>query len=75
MSLFLDRDELHHLTGKRTRPAQLRQLRARKIPYEVNALGDVLVAKAYVEQRLGVSGSAPAPADFPDPDFSIFERA
>lgn len=77
MNLFLDRPELERLTGKRTRPAQVRQLRARKIPHEMNASGDVLVARAYVEQRLGVTGTSPEaiPTDFPEPDFSVFERA
>lgn len=75
MSLFLDRSELEQLTGKRTRPAQIRQLRASKIPHEVNARGQVLVARAYVEQRLGVNGgTAPAPTGYaPEPDFSAFE--
>ena len=75
--LFLEREQLERLTGRRTRPAQIRQLRERKIPYEVNALGQVLVARAYVERRLGVQPVEPArdASAFPEPDFSIFGGA
>ena len=70
--VFLDREQLERLTGKRTRPAQVKQLRARRIPHEVNARGQVLVSRAYVEQRLGATVAEDA-TSFPEPDFSVFE--
>jgi hypothetical protein len=75
MSMFLDRNEIARLTGKTTRPAQIRELIRRRIRHEVNALGDIVIARAHIEQRLGVERPALKESDgFAEPDFSVFEK-
>lgn len=63
--LFLSRAELHRLTGRHTRPAQIKRLREMRIPWEVNALGQVIVLRSAVEHAMGVPSAAP-PASEPD---------
>jgi hypothetical protein len=65
--MFLNPEELAAYTGYRQRRRQIRELERRGVPYELNATGAVLVARATIEQRLGVE-SATAPQ--PEPDFA-----
>lgn len=72
--MWLTTAEVRRLTGKKTRPAQIRNLVERKIPHEVNGLGEVLVASAYIERRFGVVPEAPQPTHglATEPDFTVF---
>lgn len=70
--VFLDPADVEALAdGRKTVPAQVRRLKAKRIPHEVSGRR-VLVSRTYVEQRLGVAPPAlDAYAD--EPDFSHFE--
>jgi ribosome biogenesis protein Tsr3 len=53
--LFLNRDELFELTGKKTRPAQAKVLDAMTIPHATNGLGELVVLRKAVEKKLSVN--------------------
>jgi hypothetical protein len=48
MGLFLDDDEMAQLTGRKTKAAQIRALRAMGIPHQVNAAGRAVVVVANI---------------------------
>lgn len=50
--LFLSSDEIVRLTGRDQAAAQKRYLDKKQIPYEVNAIGEILVSRNYIERRL-----------------------
>lgn len=50
--IFLTSDEIVRLTGKDQAAAQKRYLDKKQIPYEVNAIGEILVSRNYIERRL-----------------------
>jgi hypothetical protein len=52
MSLFLEAEELHELTGYRRAHEQKRWLAARRWKFEENAAGQPRVARAYLERRM-----------------------
>lgn len=64
--LFLNSDELVRLTGREQAAAQKRYLDRKEIPYEVNAIGEILVSRNYIERRLSgeKSESVHAPTEF-----------
>lgn len=53
MGMFLDRDELIHLTGRVRKDAQVRVLRFMGIEHKVRPDGSVAVLRLHVEQSLG----------------------
>lgn len=53
MSMFLDKDELVHLTGRVRKDAQVRVLRFMGIEHKVRPDGSVAVLRLHVEQSLG----------------------
>ncbi len=59
--MFLDDDELRELTGKQRRNAQIRVLRSRKYPFDLDGNGRPLVARRYVERRFEAGESQPEP--------------
>ena len=52
--MFLNAEEVAHLTGKVRRDSQVRALRFMGIEHRVRADGTVVVSRAHVEQTLGV---------------------
>ena len=52
MSLFLTREELEELTGRKRASAQIRWLREHGYPVEESAAGRPVVLRAEVERRL-----------------------
>ena len=50
--LFLDRDELVQLTGRKRPSSQIKWLREHGYPVEVSAAGRPIVLRAEVERRL-----------------------
>ena len=54
--IFLSADELARLTGRDQTAAQRRYLTRKQIPHDVNAIGEILVSRSYIERRL--SGAA-----------------
>ena len=53
--MFLNREELIELTGRRVKSAQVRVLRYMGIEHRIRPDGSVAVLKAHVEQVLGIS--------------------
>ena len=47
--LFLSSGELDILTGKKTRPAQIKALKAMLVPFRINAVGKPIVTRSAVE--------------------------
>lgn len=69
--MFLLDEQLIALTGKRTRPAQARRLKALRIPFLWDGKdGPVSVLRTAVEQR-GSVGHQYAE----EPDFTVFRQA
>ena len=52
--MFLDAAELHGLTSRRRRDAQVRMLMAMGVEHRIRADGSVAVLRAHVEQLFGV---------------------
>lgn len=73
--VFLKPEEVRRLAdGRKTRPAIMRRLKAKRIPCELSGR-EVLVSRAFVERRLGVEPDTPAPDGYAnEPDFSHFEN-
>lgn len=65
MTLCLTRAELEELTGRHTRPAQLRVLARQGIPALVDGHGRVKVLRAALERRHGIVGRI-SPVTEPD---------
>lgn len=63
--MFLTKEEMVVLTGKSRKAQQMQVLDAAGIRYIENGIGELVVSRAHVEQRLGgsdkttMSGSAP----------------
>ncbi|MDR5800605.1 DUF4224 domain-containing protein [Caballeronia sp. LZ001] len=53
--LFLADDDVARLTGRKTRTAQIKALRAMGVPFFVNATGRAIVARAAIEGRYAPS--------------------
>ncbi len=70
--MFLTRDELERLTGRKYAPAQKRVLRERKIPYDEDDFGRPIVLAASIERKLLGQATSEEPAIAPD--FSAFPR-
>lgn len=51
--MFLTDDELHELTGRQRRDAQVKVLRFMGIDHKVRPDGSVVVLKAHVDKALG----------------------
>lgn len=70
--MFLTVSELEQLTGykPRQRKRQLAWLKAKGYKHDINARGEILVARGHVEQRFG-DGAPPTQ----EPDFSVFRQA
>lgn len=61
---FLTKEQVERLTGYHRRAAQMRNLKGRRIPYEVNGRGEILVLWSVVEHKMGVkrpNEAAPEP--------------
>lgn len=69
-ALFLTADDLKHLTGRLRPSAQIRWLRERGWPHDVNALGRPVVATAEVERRL----TGLAQPRSPEPNWSAIRK-
>ena len=68
---FLNDHDLEQLTGCKRPSSQVRWLRSRRWPHEVNALGKPVVAAAEVERRLtGKLAQVPPPG----PNWSALDR-
>ncbi|HEX6829220.1 MAG TPA: DUF4224 domain-containing protein [Burkholderiales bacterium] len=65
MTLCLTRAELQELTGRSTRPAQLRVLARQGLPALVDGRGHVKVLRAALERRQGIAGRI-SPVTEPD---------
>jgi len=70
--MFLTRDEVIELTGKKQRAAQVAVLNALGITHKIRPDGAVLVLRAHVEQVF--DGQTPAPQQRPawEPDWDAF---
>lgn len=68
MTICLTREELVELTGKKHRDAQQRVLVALRIEHKMRPDGEILVARALVEQWLGVKVKKEARVHEPDWD-------
>lgn len=68
--LFLTTEELSQLTGYEIRAKQCAELGRMKIPYILNGRGNLCVARAAVEKRLGVASAVDRTEE---PDFSVFQ--
>ncbi len=53
MNLFLERNEIVEITGRKQKGKQITQLHKMRIPFEVNALGYPVVLRGYVETLFG----------------------
>ncbi len=58
MSIFLEKEDLAKLTGRKIKSLQIKVLRKMGLPFRVNACGEPVVTVAAVEGRR----DAPAPA-------------
>ena len=67
--MFLTPDEIATLTGRKRRREQIAWLKARGYRHEINARGEIVVARGHVNHKLG-AGEPPAP----EPDFSVFHE-
>lgn len=71
--MFLTRDEITELTGKRRFTAQVAWLSAHRWAFETRADGRPVVARAEAERQLvGKRGRGPEPAA--EPDFGALRR-
>lgn len=52
--------EIIELTGKKQRDPQIRELKAMGLRFLVRSNGELVIAKAHVEEMLGVVRSSPA---------------
>lgn len=58
MKPILDRAEIAEITGRKRKTAQVSWLRANKWRFDVNALGHPVIARSYVDARLGTAATA-----------------
>lgn len=56
-AMFLTKEELAILTGRKTKSKQVEQLRKMRLPFWINAMGAPVVARSTIE---GKTGAAPA---------------
>ena len=63
MEMFLDRDEIAHLTGRKTKSKQIEALRKMAIPFYINAVGSPVIVRAILEG--GSKYEVPKPAWIP----------
>lgn len=73
MSMFLDREELTHLTGRTRKDAQVRVLRFMGIEHRLRPDGSVAVLRAHVEKSLGGSNVEIAEREY-EPNWAAFAR-
>lgn len=71
MSMFLDREELIHLTGRTRKDAQVRVLRFMGIEHRLRPDGSVAVLRAHVEKSLGGESVEIAEREY-EPNWSVF---
>ena len=71
MSMFLDRDELIHLTGRTRKDAQVRVLRFMGIEHRLRPDGSVAVLRSHVEKSLGGTDAAIVEREY-EPNWSVF---
>lgn len=64
MSMFLDKEELIHLTGRTRKDAQVRVLRFMGIEHRLRPDGSVAVLRAHVEKSLGGSAAEVVEREF-----------
>lgn len=64
---FLTEEQVEKLTGKRRLSAQIRNLKERGIPYDVNGAGELLVLWSVVEAKMGIKRPTEAA---PEPNWS-----
>ena len=51
--MFLEKDEIRRLTGRKTRHTQKQVLDAMGIHYKENGIGELVISKRHVERVLG----------------------
>lgn len=56
---FLDDAALQRLTGRKRKGAQIEALRAQRIPFYINAVGEPIVARSVIEGRPGSAAEQP----------------
>jgi len=64
--MFLTKDEVATLTGRKKRQLQIEQLRKMGIPFWVNAINVPIVARATIEGRSEKKGEPPKPVWVPN---------
>ena len=64
--MFLTQDEVAVLTGKTRKSSQKQVLEAAGIRYIENGIGEIVVSRAHVEQRLGGGNENTAPGSAPN---------
>ena len=69
--LFLSPEQLHELTGKKQRSAQIRVLEERGYTYRLDGNGRILVSRAHIERVFDGKDQDPTAAI---PDFSWVKR-
>ncbi len=70
-SYFLSDDDLQRITCKVQKGAQVRKLREMGIPFEPDAEGKPLVARAFMDQRFGVITTSHAAANSNNDGFRL----
>lgn len=68
-SIFLDEAEVTKLTGHQQKGAQKRFLRRKGICFDVNAIGEIVVLRKHIENRL--SGAIVGERDEDTPNFGF----
>ncbi len=71
MSMFLDREELIHLTGRTRKDAQVRVLRFMGIEHRLRPDGSVAVLRQHVEKSLGGTDTVTTKREF-EPNWGAF---
>lgn len=74
-SLFLTKDELADLTGRRKGKLQVEWLRKHGWRFDTNACGAPKVARAYFEQRMVGEAATPAPGPVARHNLGVHLRA
>ncbi len=68
--MFLDRAELERYTGRKRKKAQMKVLRDRRVPFDVDIDGWPVVLKASIEKK--ILGKATTEEPGVGPNFNVF---
>lgn len=73
-AFFLDEEDLKKLTGKEQHTAQKRFLKRKNIPFDENAIGEVLVLRSVIERRLSGDSTEAISSAENEPNFGFLVR-